>query len=258
MNKMRTVVFLMVIAVALATCSTNASYEPSQTSVAYSLVHGGYLGKAIVTTGSTGLLDVTVDEAFLPHILAHVDMESGEWNDENTVYYVSRGEEQRVAKYVEYAGAVYVGSTVGSGVIYVEADDTGKPVGAVDIERAILRNQATMEAYFDGISAGQFKTISEFGGPAQSITTTTYGGLTKSTSPGYWGFGQTWAGNMAAVETFVEENGAGFALQQMVRGSEDADGLKKWAVADVVTGATFTDFKDYFGLIQAAVGRLEI
>jgi hypothetical protein len=43
----------------------------------------------------------------------------------------------------------------------------------------------------------------------------------------------------------------------MVRQAEDSEGLQKWAVADVVTGATASDFKDYFGLVLLAAAQLK-
>lgn len=120
----------------------------------------------------------------------------------------------------------YVGNSLGAGVFYVEAGEAGEPAGGAD---PIL------------------------------VTTTSYGGVTRKTSPGYWSTGQTWIGNIEEIEAFIEENGTAFSLSEMQRAAEeDANGLKLWAVADAVTGATNSDFKDYFGLAQLAVGRLKM
>ena len=97
-----------------------------------------------------------------------------------------------------------------------------------------------------------------FGGEVRPVTTTSYGGLTKKNAPGYWDSGQTWIGNIEAMEAFIEENGGQYALSEMVRATEEnADGLKLWSVADTVTAATNSDFKDYFDLVQSALGRLK-
>lgn len=234
-------------------------YIPGQVEDAYGFTHGAYVGRATVKVLDDGSVDVTLDEAFLPHTLAVVDMEAAEWTEGNTVSYMSHGDELRVAKYVEYDGTVYVGTSLGTGIFYVEAGDNGEPAGGTDLDLIIIRNQASMAAYYTNLAAGAFKVFTEFGGDAIPVTTTSYGGLTKKSSPGYWNFGQTWAGNIAAIETFIEENGAAFSLSEMKRATEeDKDGLKKWSVADAVTGATNSDFKDYFGLAQMAFGRLKM
>ena len=258
MRKLSVAVLAVLMLATLIGCgSAGGGYVAGQIEEAYSYVHGGYVGRAVVRVMDEGVLDVSLDEAFLPHTLGIVEFEDAEWTEANTAYYVSRGNEVRVAKYVEYDGDVYVGVTVGSGLSYVAAGENGEPAGGTDLEKAILRNQATMAAYFAGVQSGSFKILADFGGAAMAVTETHYGGVTKKNAPGYWNSGQTWIGNITAIEEFIEENGAGFPLSEMTRAAEeDANGLKFWSVADAVTGATNSDFKDYFGLVQSAIGRL--
>lgn len=235
------------------------NYGPDQTVIVYDYVHGGYVGKAEIKTDAEGNLNVYIDEAFLPHTLAIVDIEASEWNADNTTGFISRGNEKFVAKYIEYNSKVYIAVPTGTGFSYVEADETGAATGSTDLEKIILRNQANMAAYFTLVPAGQFKTLSSYGGTATSVTTTSYGGVTKKASPGYWANGQTWIGNITAIEDFISEYGVQFALTEMVRAKdENTDGLKLWSVADSVTGATNSDFKDYFGMVQAATGQLTL
>lgn len=234
-------------------------YAPSQSVTAYAYVHGGYVGKADVKIDGTGNLTVVLDEAFLPHILAIVDTKTSEWTPDNTMGYMSHGHETFVSKYVEYNGKVYVAVKTGTTFSYVEADEKGDAVGGADLEKTILAHQATMAAYYALISAGKFGLINKFGDAAVPVITTSYGGLTKKASPGYWADGQTWIGNITAIETAIAENGLQFPLSKLVQAKEEnADGLKFWSVADAVSGATNRDFKDYFGLAQAAAGRLKL
>jgi hypothetical protein len=260
MQKISIILIATLALVALIGCGGSpAGYAPGQVEEAYAYTHGGYVGKATVRVDSEGALSVTLDEAFLPHTLGIVDFEAEEWTEENTAYYVQRGSEVRVAKWVEYDGTVYVGETVGAALVYVEADEEGNPAGAKDLELQILQNQGTMAAYYANIQNGGFKIFTEFGGEAMEVNETSYGGVTKLNSPGYWNFGQTWAGNMEAIEAFVEENGFSYSLSDMNRATtEDAEGLKKWTVGDTLTGATNSDFKDYFGVIHTAAARLEM
>ncbi|MFW5686069.1 MAG: hypothetical protein ACOC0O_05380 [Spirochaetota bacterium] len=255
---MRTFITVLIAAlalVALVGCGNDAEaptgFAPNQTAVAYNYVHGGYVGQAIAETNDEGGFEVTLDEAFLPHTLAIVDMESGDWNEDNTVFYVQRGNEVRVAKWVSYNGTNYTGVTVGSALAYVESDDEGNAAGGTILEKNILRNEANMEQWWDSIDDGAFQVFTEFGGEGTPVTSTSYGSLYKRGSS-YWTNGLSWQGNMDAIEEAAEENGVAFTLDDMVRADSE------WELADAGTGATASDFKDYFSLIQLAVARLEM
>ncbi|MFW5800480.1 MAG: hypothetical protein ACOCVC_00490, partial [Spirochaeta sp.] len=174
-------------------------------------------------------------------------------NEDNTVYYVLRGDEVRVAKYIAYDGTNYTGVTVGGALAYVESGDDGEATGASILEKSIIRNEDTMKAYFEGIDDGAFQVFTEFGGDPQTVSSTTYGSLYKRGSE-YWNSGDLgWSGNMEAIQEAAEENGTGYGLDEMVRRGDN-----RWALTDAVTSATASDFKDYFGLIQQAVGRLKM
>lgn len=260
MKRFSALVLVSILLVVLSGCggdSASGGLVPGQIQEAYGYTHGGYVGRSVVRVSDDGSLDVEIDEAFLPHTLAVVALED-EWTEENTVYYMSRGNEVRVAKYVVYDDTTYVGTTVGGGLMYVEADENGEPAGGKDLELAIVRNQATMAAYFANVQGGGFKLLTGFDGEPIAVTETRYGGVTKKTSPGYWDSGQTWVGNIQAIEAFIEENGWSFSPSEMVRATQaNADGLKFWSVADAVTGATNADFKDYFSVTQLAASRLK-
>lgn len=232
-------------------------FAPNQTADAYIYIHGGYVGIATATTDAQGAVSVELDEAFLPHTLAAVDIDADEWNEDNTASYVVRGEENFVAKFVEYNGTTYVGTTVGTSVTYVEADDEGDAAGQQDLELLIIRGQDSMAAYVDSIQDGGFGIMTEFGGTVEPVTTTSYGQVTKRGSE-YWNFGLGWQGNIDAMEEFIAENGWDYNLDDMARAEEeDEDGSRYWSVADVVTGATLSDFKDYFINAQMAIVQLE-
>lgn len=260
MRKTMTALFVICMFVIVAgIAAAQSGYLPGQSAEAYGYTHGGYVGRAAVKVLSNGSLDVEIDEAFLPHTLAIVDMDAAEWNEGNTVYYLTRGNEVRVAKYIEYDGVVYVGTTVGASLTYVEAGDNGTPAGGQDLELLIIRSQDTMAAYYENIQSGRFKVFTKFRGPAKPVTATSYGGVTKAGSPGYWNFGQTWQGNIDAIEEFIEQYGSAYRRTEITQASEaNTDGLKPWMVADAVSGATNADFKDYFGLAQAAIAQLKM
>lgn len=228
-------------------------YVPGQTVEAYNYVHGGYVGRAVVTTNSDGSMTAELDEAFLPHTLAIVDMDAAEWNENNTAYYVQRNRQVRVAKYIRYNGTNYTGVTVGSALSYVASDDQGNPVGGTDLEMIIIRNEANMATYWSNIGDGKFEIMTEFGGTPIPVTTTSYGSVYKRGST-YWVVDGAlgWPGNIEAVEQAAVEHGLSYGIDEMVRGEENL-----WRLADAVTGATLSDFPDYFALIQTASARLK-
>ena len=256
---MRRLIPFLIVAVAivaLAGCGDDpvapTGYAPGQTAEAYAYVHGGYVGKAIVTTADDGALSAEIDEAFLPHTLAIVDINSADWNEDNTVYYVSRGNQVRVAKHIWYAGTNYTGVTVGGALAYVESGDDGNAAGSSILEKTIIRNEANMAAWFENIANDGFRIYTEFGGEATPVTTTSYGSVFKRGSS-YWPQGIGWAGNMDAIAEAASRFGVGYTLDEMNRNNDN-----KWELADAVTSATASDFPDYFALIQMAAARLKM
>ncbi|MFP4432090.1 MAG: hypothetical protein ACLFPV_12640 [Spirochaetaceae bacterium] len=255
MRKLALLLIAALVSFALIGCGGEepvapTGYAPNQSVEAYAYVHGGYVGKAEATTDAEGNPSFNLNEAFLPHTLAIVDIEAADWNEDNTASYVIRGNTVHVAKYVSYNDTNYVGETVGTALIYVEADEDGNPAGGTDIEKMILRNEANMETWWTSIADGGFAIHTEFGGDAMPVTTTSYGSLYKEGSQ-YWTNGLTWQGNMDAIEEAAVRYGVGYSLDEMTSNGE-------WELADAGTGATASDFKDYFSLIQLAAARLEM
>lgn len=272
MRKIMLVTLAVLVGMALISCGNDnggsdnggdgasVGYVPNQTAVAYAYTHGGYVGMATVEVDGDGNLDVEIDEAFLPHTLAIVDMESGDWTEDNTVYYVQRGEQARVARWVSYDGTNYVGVNAGGAMVYVEAAEDGSPRvdpgesrwSAQDLEQIILQNQSTMAAWYENIADGGFAVMTAADASPTPVTTTSYGSLTKEGSE-YWNFGIGWQGNIDAIEETIEENGGAFKLDEMVRTDEGT-----WELADATTSATASDLPDYVNVVQTALGRLEI
>lgn len=239
--------------------SSIRGFAPNQSETAYMYTHGGYVGKAEVTVDGSGKLDVYIDDAFLPHVLSAVEIDDPQWNYDNTISFISHGEEEFASLFVEYDGTIYVAEPLGEGFAYVEADEMGFPVGNKDLELIIIRNQVTMAAYFENLAAGKLKIKTGYEDPGTPITSTSYGGVTKKFAPKYFDHSLTWIGNIEAMEAFIEEHGTAYSLSDMVRAKEaNAEGSKLWSVVDEVTGASLSDFKDYFALVQNAVGRFTL
>jgi hypothetical protein len=258
MRRLSLILIAAIAVMAIVGCGGDAAvataYAPNQSVEAYSYVHGGYVGRATATTDGEGNVEYILDEAFLPHTLASADLESDEWNEDNTAFYQVRGEVNHVARWVSYNDTMYVGDTVGTTLVYVPANDQGEPATDVNkdhLELSILDSESSMAAYWESIQDGGFAVYTEWGGDPQTVTTTNYGSLTKRGSE-YWNFGLGWQGNMDAIQEAAVENGVSFSLDEMER-TDDG-----WQLADATTSATASDFPDYFKLIQLAEARLDV
>jgi hypothetical protein len=59
---------------------------------------------------------------------------------------------------------------------------------------------------------------------------------------------------MDEIQAAAEEYGVGYTLDEMNRDPDE----NTWSLADATTGATASDFPDYFALVQMAAARLEM
>lgn len=239
-----------------------ASY-PDQTVEAYGFTHGGYVGQVTIVV-TDGELDVEINEAFLLHTLAEVtlstDTDPTEWDETNTLTIGSNS----YALYIMYNGDMYKALQTDAGLlVYSAVDETDTLLtGRWDIknlEMAIIRNDASMKAYYDALNAGELKLMTAIDDTDPIVLTD---GLFKDGNPNYWPAFEGslgWQANIDALETFLEENGAAFDTLEFTQVETTVNGVEDtyWQVVDSIAGATNSDFQDYFQLAQAAFGQLE-
>lgn len=234
----------------------------NQTVEAYGFVHGGYVGQVVVVV-TDGVVDVEFNEAFLPHSLAEVMLsipeETTVWNDTNTLTIGSKS----YALFVSLDGDVFKALETEAGLlVYSAVDETGAlKTGSRDnknLELNILKNDATMKAYYTALSGGTFKLLKTFDDASPVVVSENQ---FKEGNPNYWQAGGDklgWQANIDAIELFLETNGAAFDTLDFTKVDTTINGVEDsyWQVADTVAGATNSDFQDYFQLAQAAFGQL--
>jgi len=228
-----------------------------QTVEAYGFTHGGYVGQVVIVV-TDGVLDVEINEAFLPHTLAEVTL-GGDWNETNTLTIGS----DSYALYIEYSGDVFMALETEAGLlVYSAVDETGAlKTGSRDIknlEMYIIKNDATMKAYYDALEAGELKLMTFFDDTNPMAVTE---GQFKDGNPNYWPAGGDrlgWQANIDALEAFLEEYGAAFDTLEFTQVTATINGVEDtyWQVVDSIAGATNSDFPDYFQLAQTAFGQL--
>ena len=230
---------------------------------AYGFTHGGYVGQVTIVV-TNGVVDVEINEAFLPHTLAAVKLSTESaptvWNETNTLTTGGKS----YALYIMLDEKTYKALDTEAGiVIYSVVDAEGAvKTGKWDVknlEMNIITNEMNMKAYYDALNNDGFKLLKSFGDTSPVVITE---GQFKEGNPDYWqpSDGKLgWQANIDATEAFLEENGAAFDTLAFTKVLTTVDGVEDtyWQILDSVAGATNSDFQDYFQLAQAAFGQLE-
>jgi len=230
---------------------------------AYGFTHGGYVGQVTIVV-TNGVVDVEINEAFLPHTLAAVKLSTESaptvWNETNTLTTGGKS----YALYIMLNEKTYKALDTEAGiVIYSVVDAEGAvKTGKWDVknlEMNIITNEMNMKAYYDALNNDGFKLLKSFGDTSPVVITE---GQFKEGNPNYWQASDDklgWQANIDATEAFLEENGAAFDTLAFTTVLTTVDGVEDtyWQILDSVAGATNSDFQDYFQLAQAAFGQLE-
>ena len=231
---------------------------------AYKFTHSGYVGQVKIVVVD-GVVDVEINEAFLPHTLAEVELSTlaapTDWNETNTLIVGSSS----YALYISYNDSVFKAVKTEAGLlVYTATDELGDVKAAArgvvtNLEMDIIKDDSAMSAYYEALTTGGFKLLKTFG-DTTPIVISEY--QFKDGNPNYWKASISslgWQGNIDLIETFLEENGAAFDSLEFTKVLMTIDGLEDnyWQIGDIVTGATNSDFQDYFQLAQAAFGQLE-
>ncbi len=214
--------------------------QPSQ-SFAYGLVHGkGYVGQAgIMRTLQGKVIAASLEEACLPtYIAAEAAIEDVTTTDEA---YPSHGSEVTKHFYttVKFGGNTFTYSTTEHD--YVMEGTTLK---------AWLEDEANAMVYFLSVSNNQVAIVNAEG--EDDFTVMTSAKLFKSEN-GYWstpsGSQLGWKTNVEKTVEYVINNG--FAQEEFTADNKLSSGV---IVDDngISTGATWTDFNDYYQLLKKA------
>lgn len=238
MRKFFLVALTFVAALALAACNGDKK------ATAYGLVHGHYVGEVTVTVANDKVKDVKIEEYFLPYSWAKVSNEPG---DLVVVVDGSKGA-SNYAKYIKIGDKLFTAEVLGeakSQTINYKAD------GVANLEEYV-KTHDNAKWYVDQVKADKFFVANASGVKETTLTrndATSNTSMKKSES-GYWPKGDKyplgWSGNVEAmIEAFVGEK------LTATETTKDATS-KKWSFGTVETGATLTDFADYYKLAKAA------
>jgi len=235
---------------------TNQSVE------AYAYTHSGYVGQVKVVV-TDGVIDVEINEAFMPHTLAAVKLSTVEaptvWDETNTTAVGS----SFYPTYIMYNDGVFKALATEAGfLVYSSVDATGAlKTGKWDVknlEMDIIKSEVSMKAYYDALTTGGLKLMKSLVDTTPVLVSE---GQFKDGNPNYWQANTTsfgWQGNIDTLEVFLEENGAAFDTLSFTKVETTINDRTDtyWQIGDIVTGATNSSFQEYFVLAQIAFGKL--
>lgn len=245
MKKIFLVALSLVLAISLAACNG------TKKATAYGLVHGHYVGEAVIEVDSKGVVkDIKFEEYFLPYNWAKVATPTDLENIPADVLAVvgSRGTSY-YAKYVKVGDKLFTGAVTGaSGSQSIVYSATG-----IDNIENWVKTSANGKWYVEQVKANAFFLATATGAQSTTLTrsdATSNKAMSKSES-GYWTVEAPalgWKGNMAKIVEVIVGSKLDVAEAEIVKVGES----KFWTVGDVVSGATLSDFKDYYRLAKVA------
>lgn len=218
------------------------------TASGYGLVHGHYVGEVTVTVKGGLVTSAKVEEYFLPYNFAKVD--ATHKDREDVLEADSRGSAVYYAKYVKVDDILFTGEVTGEEgsrtVVY-------KATGINNIEEWV-KTEANAKKYVEAVKANKV-FIADSTGAKHTVLTTVDANAKNSmqkSKSGYWpkpenGSNLGWAANMAE---FVKDI-TGTKVDGTVEVTQE-NGKNVIKINGVKSGATATDYKDYYEVAKRA------
>jgi len=156
----------------------------------------------------------------------------------------------KFAKYVQVGDIVFTAGTKPDGYILYASPQTGNILAYFD------KSEANMAWFFDQMRAGNYWLLRKVGTRYEKFDIAAFykdvpgAPIAKGKSQNkkvrqHW---DQWVPNIHKIEIFFKRNG--FVPGEF---SQNKDGV--WMVADAVTGATITEFKEYAGVLYKAYNK---
>lgn len=248
---------LLATASLLSACQASSSEPLLESGTGYGLTHGHYVGVATVETSDGLVTEITLDEYFLPYNWAKVVVADVNAIPEDVLTVVGTRGTSYYAEFIKIGDKLFTGAVEGasgSQHILYSADDVEDIELWVETEENALWyvEQIEAEAFYLADAAGEESTLVR--GDATSNVA-----MTKSES-GYWSgenYPLGWAGNIDAIKEAFIGTRLDFTIESTDKTSATETEPAYWIVGGETTGATLTDFLDYYQLLQRAYANRE-
>ena len=246
MKKLLALLFGLVLVFTLSACGPK-----ERTGMGYGLVHGHYVGVVEITVDRDGVVTaMTLDEYYLPYSWAKVSADHAEREDVVVVVGTRRGGNSSnpddhtftyYAKYLQIGDKLFTAEVLGTAG---SQSINYKATGIANIENWV-KVEANAKWYAEQLDADA-AFIANANGRKNTVLTTiasdasSEGWLKSETN--YWRRDDAlgWPGNVE--ETIEAIIGLNLSEEfELVRGEGNL-----WSIDGAVTGATWSDFPDYF------------
>jgi hypothetical protein len=246
--------------------SSSASSSPSvsnliEVGTGYGLTHDHYVGMAIVETLNGVVTDITLDEYYLPYNWGKVALTDFQAYPDDVISVVGSRSTSYYSKYVMIGDKLFTATSVVSGTAsIVNYEATGIP----NLD-AWIATEANAIWYVEQVEDEAFFLATSTGIEHPNLVRTdalSNSGMTKSTTA-YWVQSVTvirgWTGNMQAIIDAFIGTRLDFTITSTDKTVATDTEPSYWIVDGETTGATLTDFLDYYALLQRAyVNRTEV
>ena len=267
-------IILLFLAITLLGCNNTGDdvNPPSKETegVAYGLVNKQYAGMAKVKVKDNKVIDVTYDEAFLPHTWAKLDykLEEGTEMSSDVLKHTKDEENNFYAKYISIDGQVFTGKLRESDLTL---DNVTYPTQVItyytdkipDLFSYLYNSDSNCEWYFNAVKNNKVFICDKDGKKSESLKSlNTYGWL-KSEGK-YWTPSENsplgWKGNIDNLVSYLK----GKTLENLDQSKfvKDETGTEEngynyqyWTIDGVKTKVTMTDAYQYYKLAYLAFSK---
>ncbi|TNF09276.1 MAG: hypothetical protein EP317_01155 [Bacillota bacterium] len=224
-----------------------AKVDVARTAIGYGLVHGHYVGVIEVTINAAGNVTAAeVEEYFLPYSAAKVVVADPENLPADVMSVTGSRGTSYYAKYFSVDGILFTGTVNGD----APAQSITYAADGIDNIEVWVETEANAKRYVEAVEAGTVFIANEDGTASSYAMADNSAKVSmKKSESGYWSgvnYPLGWAGNMAAFVTAITGTKLNASLETIVKNTETGF----WSIGTIVTGATMTDFKDYYEVAQ--------
>ncbi len=264
---------LFLLLVCLVGCNNtddNINDNPSEKTgeaTAYGIVHKGYIGKATVKIKDNKVVDVEIDEAFLPHNWANVDYTLEECSalPEDLLHHTKDDTSSFFAKYLSIDGQMFTGNIRENDLVLDNTTYSSQVVNygndkIPDLFSYLYNSDKNGEWYYNAVKSGKVFISDKEGKKLDTYQSLHAAGWLKSEG-NYWPATKDsplgWKGNIDALENYLK----GKELKDLDSSKfvKDTEGVEKdgynykyWTIDGTKTMVTMTDVYAYYKLAYAA------
>jgi len=250
--------FVIFISVFVLSACRKKVNNNEKVGVAYGITHSDYIGVATVKVENDVVSDASFEEYYLPNTWAKVKtLEVSEVPEDVIVDGTTWYGKYLVIGSKRFVGALRTEPLVLDGKTYSKQTVRYSSEGINDLFVWLYESEENRKWYVNELEKGNaYVATSDYSkaGYETAGMTTSEGKLGfKKSITGYWqgdNYPLGWKGNMAAIVEVIKGTKVDVSLDDIKKNENN-----KWVVGNVVSGATLTDFKDYYKLAKEAYNK---